>query len=705
MSNRVHAKIAATFKLFKVDLAALLFEAAKHPDCGQLALPDEFDQLDSFGREHYMAAVDLASCWLSTSDPLKCDLFIGWVKSQLSKAATLEEIATETYRPARLIEYVKPAWLKILASRLSGEELDSIAGNLDQAMVILTAERCKKLRLLFIGDCFTSEIATALVGPCARTQIDVECVHIHEKVQAVLRNRLRAVDPSRFDLVFFSPFSRGFIQEYAHLIDWRATFSGRERFFCTLDQVMAEVEASVSVLTELFQCPVYVHNTAATTSTYLSLAGVVKYFASSRNAAHARSFVSQRLNRFLAGNSSDWSARLIDEASLLRDASRWDLGKVFIKGVMYHPTQLGLMLSQGIYLDAIYSRAILDTKKVVVCDLDNTLWNGVIGEGSVVHIHERQRILKGLKERGVLLSINSKNDPKNVHFTNASLQMEDFVAPRINWLSKPDNMAGILNELNLKAKDFVFIDDRPDELERMRNAFPEMAVMDATDDATWRRLKHWQTYAQNHSEEDRTRLYHEKAARDGFMSAQASQLENEKTALTNLQLSVTIEDVPVSRLNRTVELINRTNQFNLCGSRTTVAEQEAGLGSTHRLLIAIAKDKFGSMGMVGAMRVDLQPDGLRIPIFVLSCRVFGFGVEYALLNSIALLGVPEDRITGCYKETQHNAPCRDLYPKSGFFWNGSEWVAKLADLPADPSWLTIARSVSLPERKVLVSVA
>ena len=85
-----------------------------------------------------------------------------------------------------------------------------------------------------------------------------------------------------------------------------------------------------------------------------------------------------------------------------------------------------------------------------MCDLDNTLWSGVIGEGSVTHYLERQVLLKGLKHRGVLLSVNSKNDPKNVHWSGAALQAEDFVAARINWDSKVDNMASIRDELNLE---------------------------------------------------------------------------------------------------------------------------------------------------------------------------------------------------------------------------------------------------------------
>jgi predicted enzyme involved in methoxymalonyl-ACP biosynthesis len=72
-------------------------------------------------------------------------------------------------------------------------------------------------------------------------------------------------------------------------------------------------------------------------------------------------------------------------------------------------------------------------RKLVVCDLDNTLWRGVIGEGAVQHHADRQHTLKALRQRGVVLSVASKNDPKNVHFRGAVLSEDDFVDSQINW--------------------------------------------------------------------------------------------------------------------------------------------------------------------------------------------------------------------------------------------------------------------------------
>ena len=94
-------------------------------------------------------------------------------------------------------------------------------------------------------------------------------------------------------------------------------------------------------------------------------------------------------------------------------------------------------------------------------------------------------------------------------------------------------------------------------------------------------------------------------------------------------------------------------------------ELENGMGTRHSVITAEASDKFGSMGIVGIMRVDCKPDRVEIPIFVLSCRAFGFGIEYALLNAVKRLARSDQTIVGHYHETQFNEPCRRLYAASG----------------------------------------
>ncbi len=452
------------------------------------------------------------------------------------------------------------------------------------------------------------------------------------------------------------------------------------------------MSATIDVLAKQFQCPIYVHNTAGTIQSFGTVSGIAKNLISRRNRNVARQLVNAGLARYLEKPNLDGRVQVLDENSVRSQKSAGELGRVYFDSHAYHPTRLGVEVGRGPYFEAIYATAFLVKKKVIVCDLDNTLWDGVIGEGAVSHRLDRQTILKGLRQKGVLLSINSKNDPKNVRWSGAALQAEDFVAPRINWDSKVANMANIRDELNLKIKDFVFVDDRPDELERVQNAFPEILTLNATQPKTWRLLSLWQRGLRPDTEEDRTRLYHERVEREQFLnsfSEGGGLLEDEAEAFEKLKLSVKIEEAGRSGLKRAVELINRTNQFNLCGSRTTLRELEDGLGVQHAIITASAADKFGSMGVVGVMKVDHKPDRLEIPIFVLSCRAFGFGIEYALLNAVKALAPWDQTIAGHYKETQFNEPCRQLYPSSGMHWDGSFWVGRIADLRPDPKWLTV----------------
>ena len=112
----------------------------------------------------------------------------------------------------------------------------------------------------------------------------------------------------------------------------------------------------------------------------------------------------------------------------------------------------------------------------------------MIGEGAVRHHLDRQKTLKRLRHKGVLLAINSKNDAKNVHWAGAALSADDFVSSQINWSPKLQNMRRIAEELNLKTKDFLFLDDRADERAMVTETMPEVVALDAESPAVWRRL-------------------------------------------------------------------------------------------------------------------------------------------------------------------------------------------------------------------------
>ncbi|HUI82029.1 MAG TPA: HAD-IIIC family phosphatase [Bryobacteraceae bacterium] len=676
-------------------LSQALYRSVREEACASWKIPQKFEEVEEWGRSQLLTSIDLLVAWFETGNPLYRELFAGWVHSRMIRELS-EEGAPSDYKPDRAIEFTKTAWTAILESRCSAEAMRLLESELDQAASLLSKPALKKQRILFIGDCIQFEIIAALSGPCAAAQISFEPTIINERVQPILRNRIRTLG-AEFDLVFFSPFSHRYLPEYDVLLNPASLLWSGAKTSAHVDTFLKEVLLTVDTLASQLQCPIYVHNTAGAIQSFDNVSGLAKNLMSRRNRAQAREIINRGIANYLNGPSLESNVRLLNEDSLRAGASELQLGQTYLNSHAFHPTRLGCELGRALYFEAVFASTFLTSKKVVVCDLDNTLWDGVIGEGAVKHYLDRQATLKELRRRGVLLSINSKNDPTNVQWAGAALEAADFVAPQINWNPKAANMAAIRDELNLKLKDFVFIDDRPDELERIKNAFPDVLTLNAAEAATWKLLAHWQGCLPSQPDEDRTRQYHERVERDRFVSELSRDpvtLEDETAALKALQISVKIVESSRSGLKRAAELINRTNQFNLCGSRTTARELEDGMGLTHSVITVEAADKFGSMGVVGVMRVDWKPEGLEIPVFVLSCRAFGFGIEYALLNSLKTLVEGDHPIAGLYKETQYNQPCRQLYPASGMKWDGKRWIGRTADLPADPDWLKIENAVA-----------
>jgi FkbH-like protein len=686
---------ADPFRTNRVELGRALLDAIHKTIPPGWPGPRTFEALEEWGRAQLLTAVDLFCEWQKTGAPWFAELFMGWVSSRL--AADLSSAGVPPgFRPHEALRAACERWTDILRPTCPADILERMRRDLDHVITALACDPVRELNVLFIGDCLQLEIIAALVGPCTQSRIRVTPTIVVEKVQPLLRNRLRTFAPDQFHLVFFSPFSHTYLPEYAALQDAKTALWSRSRIRRQAEGILADVRATLDALRAHFQGRIYVHNTAGTVQSFGWLSGLGKHVASWRARSTARTVINDGLAEYL---SDDREARvlLLDEDGLRSNASAYALGQVAFSSHAFHPTRLGVGLGRGPYFDAVCANAFLAGKKVVVCDLDNTLWDGVIGEGAVRHFLDRQDLLKQLKERGVLLSINSKNDPKNVHWAGARVQADDFVAPQINWEPKTVNIERIGKALNLKLKDFVFVDDRPDELERVTRSFPEIVTLNATEPATWRFVAAWQRLLPANPGEDRTKLYHENSRRTQFvkdLAADGARVEDEAAALRALEITVTLRSAGQSDITRAVELVNRTNQFNLCGSRTSVRELQDGLGTKRDVVIALARDKFGSMGMVGVMVIHRRDEGVEIPIFVLSCRVFGYGIEYALLNALKGMPVAGDRVAGHYKETSLNEPCRKLYAASGLQWDGDCWVGEISALPPDPAWLHIENQLA-----------
>jgi FkbH-like protein len=360
-------------------------------------------------------------------------------------------------------------------------------------------------------------------------------------------------------------------------------------------------------------------------------------------------------------------------------------------------------------------------RKVLCTDLDNTLWGGVLGEegpdgiatGSAFPGNcylEYQKYLKQLSSRGILLAIVSKNNEADVReafqvrAADLGLSLDDFVATKISWNEKSDSIRGLAKELSLGLDSFVFVDDNPVECEAVRQQLPEVAVVGASVDEPWKLVELLSSQpffdAAVVTDDDVNRLQEYKA--QSQRAELASNAGNRDEFLASLGIVCTFLSALDAPLARSVQLLAKTNQFNLTTRRRSAAEVEDFATSPGGQAIAIrVRDRFGDAGVVGLALARTKDDSCIIDSLLLSCRVIGRGIETALLAHLAgnAIRAGAKHLIGEFIATKKNAPCADFYPDHGFVKDTppkdtqTDAVFYQLDLttsaPTSPTWLTL----------------
>lgn len=337
-------------------------------------------------------------------------------------------------------------------------------------------------------------------------------------------------------------------------------------------------------------------------------------------------------------------------------------------------------------------------RKLIVLDLDDTLWGGIVGDDGWENLRlgghdplgeafvDFQQALKLLKRQGILLAIVSKNEEFVAleairRHPEMVLKEEDFAGWKINWKDKAQNIAELTAELNLGLSSVVFIDDNSLEQARVREILPEVLVPAWPQDKMLSRksLQSLGCFDNPHiTSEDLTR------------SAMYAQERSRKEALINVgspeewlkSLDIKVKVAPFSRadLSRTAQLLNKTNQMNLSTRRMTEAELEAWADDPLRKLWTFrVSDKFGDSGLTGIASLEINGPIGRIEDFILSCRVFGRKVEDLMLSIVhshaKKCGVK--LLQAKYLPTPKNKPCLEFLQRLGskeaephlFIWN------------------------------------
>jgi FkbH-like protein len=368
-------------------------------------------------------------------------------------------------------------------------------------------------------------------------------------------------------------------------------------------------------------------------------------------------------------------ARSLDATVLAPEA--FQLGGYFASGCPVASAALG---GAAAAIVAAALHATPSRKKIVVTDLDDTMWSGIIGEDGpqgIKYLSEGkgfrhfvyQTYLKKLQKEGVILAAVSRNDQELAigPFREGKMVLTetDFVCVVASYMAKSAQIKRIAEQLNLGLDSFVFVDDNPVEIAEVGEHLPQVTCIKfpKTDDELPALLGRLAPLfaAAGVTEEDKARTEMYRRRMEGMVPSDAEGADL-SDFLKKLEMTVTVHDRSTGDRTRAVQLINKTNQFNLNGRRVTDEEVGSLLAAGGRLFTATLDDRTGSHGEVF---VCLMGPDRTVESLVMSCRVFQRRVEYAVFAW--LCERPETTPTMLrFEATPRNEPVQQFLAKAGF---------------------------------------
>lgn len=321
------------------------------------------------------------------------------------------------------------------------------------------------------------------------------------------------------------------------------------------------------------------------------------------------------------------------------------------------------------------------TCKVLVVDLDHTLWGGIVGEdgprgvllgpdypgSSYLALH---RAILDLCRRGIILGICSKNNEADAmevleQHPHSLLRPNHFAAARINWNDKVQNLRELSAELNIALDHMAFLDDNPREREWVRSQLPEVTVIEIPEDPlqyahTLRASPVFERVSLSVEDQRRGRYYLERRQRNELRTS----LTSVEDYLRDLQTEVRIEFANNDDVDRIAQLTQKTNQFNLTTKRYIAPQVVEMLDDPEwSILVLRVSDRFGDSGLVGVAFTHHDNHECVIDSLLLSCRVIGRTIETAFVATIAEYAVDKgaSKLIGMFVPTAKNAAASDFY--------------------------------------------
>ncbi len=364
---------------------------------------------------------------------------------------------------------------------------------------------------------------------------------------------------------------------------------------------------------------------------------------------------------------------------VIYDEKYWYLGRI-----KYSQFGFQKILEELFHLIATFRG---ETKKVLVLDLDNTIWGGVIGEDGCGRIQlsedgigriyrDFQKMIKALTRTGVVLAINSKNNEADAleAFNNVSmmhLKWDDFVVKKINWNNKVLNMQEIAEELKVSLDSMVFIDDNAFERDLVRQHLPEVCVPEFPDDLA--QLNSWFVSGVVYPYFSKLHVTKEDLKKTEHYQRYMRRKEEEYTLelsdfIEALNIKLTLHKNDLNLKIRLTQLTQKTNQFNLTTKRYTEMEVTSFIENSNSDVYGLNyEDKYGAEGTIGEAIIHREGDVAVFDTYLISCRVIGRKVEeqffFLILDDLKTKEVRS--IKANYIPTKKNMLSKDFYKRIG----------------------------------------
>jgi FkbH-like protein len=286
-----------------------------------------------------------------------------------------------------------------------------------------------------------------------------------------------------------------------------------------------------------------------------------------------------------------------------------------------------------------------------------------------------QSWIKQLKDRGLVLTVCSKNEDANARepflkHPDMVLRLEDIAVFMANWKDKATNIRAIREIVEVDFSAMVFLDDNPAERALVRESFPTMSVPELPADPSeyvsfLQGLNLFETASYTAQDGQRTKSYQAEVQR----RSEREKFVDEADFLRSLQMSASVQTFSPFQYPRIAQLTQRSNQFNLRTVRYTEKQIEAVAESKEKRTIAVElRDRFGDYGLISVIILERRKAEYFVDTWIMSCRVLGRGVESLVLNAIVAAAEADriGRVVGEYLPSAKNGMVKDHYAKLGF---------------------------------------